>query len=83
MLLAFRCAHCDNTDTSKTREYNGLLGYEAVYYLVCGWFVDHQFPGWHSPDETSHHAGRSPERGACPTEDEMAAEIALAKKRGA
>lgn len=48
MITKFHCSHCGNTDVSKTKFYNGWLGYESVTCLVCKWVFDHF--GAHPPE---------------------------------
>jgi hypothetical protein len=41
MIIKFTCS-CGNTDPQKAKEYDGLLGYEALVCKVCGRFSDYQ-----------------------------------------
>lgn len=48
MIMSFKCTHCGNNDKDKAKEYDGLLGYEAVICDCCGWTFDHN--GAHPPE---------------------------------
>lgn len=50
MVIKFNCS-CGNNDPKKTHEYDGALGYEAVFCTVCG--AIHDTAGVHDPDEYS------------------------------
>ena len=39
MITGFKCK-CGNTDLSKTKFYDGYLGYEAIVCMVCQGYSD-------------------------------------------
>lgn len=39
MIIKFTCS-CGNTNPRKAKEYNGMLGYEAIICTVCGRYSD-------------------------------------------
>lgn len=42
------CAKCGNDDTTKYKEYDGMLGYEAIICKKCGTIYDDM--GSHEPE---------------------------------
>jgi hypothetical protein len=55
MVVSFSCT-CGNTDTSKVKDYDGALGYEALVCKVCGTYYDFDNDGkprTNPPDEWS------------------------------
>jgi len=49
MLISVKpCLNCGNDQVSGYKEYNGLLGYEAIICKKCGFIYDHN--GAHEPD---------------------------------
>jgi len=50
MVTAFKCK-CGNTNPKKAKEYEGMLGYEAIICTCCGRYADHN--GIHEADEFS------------------------------
>lgn len=51
MVTKFECENCKNNDPRRTRVYDGMLGYEAIYCTVCGAYFDHE--AFHLPDKSS------------------------------
>lgn len=49
MITKFKCPHCGNSEVSKAKEYDGILGYEAIICMVCRWIHDHL--GSHPPEK--------------------------------
>jgi len=47
MITKFTCK-CGNHDPTKAKEYDGMLGYEAIICLKCGRVHDHE--GVHEPE---------------------------------
>lgn len=50
MITSFECP-CGNKNVSKTKEYDGVLGYSAIICMDCGRFSDHT--GSHEADDFS------------------------------
>ena len=50
MITKFTCT-CGNTNPKKAKEYDGLLGYEAIVCKACGRYSDYQ--GEHEADDWS------------------------------
>lgn len=46
-IISGACAVCGCTDPHKFKLYEGLLGYEAIICLECGWTADRA--GYHPP----------------------------------
>lgn len=42
------CVNCGNDKKENYKEYDGLLGYEAIICQVCGYIYDHT--GAHPPE---------------------------------
>ena len=53
MLKSFNCP-CGNKDTKQAKEYDGLLGYEAVICKKCGRIHDES--GIHEPETDKQSA---------------------------
>jgi len=50
MMISFKCK-CGNCDPTRTKEYDGAIGYAAVVCRTCGRFADHN--GWHDAEDWS------------------------------
>lgn len=52
-IVEFICDHCGNSDPNKAEYYDGMLGYESITCLCCGYYYDHY--GVHPVEKNSSY----------------------------